>query len=92
MKHLKKIFAIVMAMMMVLSAATVLTIGTAAEEEATEPVIGAPALSIDFCNLDFKTNVKIVYAVSTKNITNRNNVQLLLWDECPAEYTKGTED
>ena len=92
MKQFKKIFAFVMALAMILSTVSLLTLESAAEESASTAVIGDAELSIDYCNLDFKTNVKIVYAVQAKNITNRNNIQLLLWEELPAEYTKGTED
>ena len=93
MKHSKKLIAFIMALTMVLSAMTVMTFRIAAEDGiAGGEQAEAPALSIEFCNLDFKANVKIVYAVGAENIADRHNVQLLLWKALPAEYVKGTED
>ena len=90
MKHFKKILAAIMALMMVLSTATVLTFGAGAEITNEEPPVAEPSLSIDFVNLVFEANVGISYAVSTVN-TGLNNVKLLVWDAPQTAYTVENE-
>lgn len=47
----------------------------------------APELSIDYCNLSFRSNVCIKYAVSADSASD---VTLLIWDEPQTAYERGT--
>ena len=53
---------------------------------------GNATLSIYACNLSFKDNVYILYAVENQNVTDLSAVKLLTWTEGRQEYLFGTQD
>jgi len=84
MKNYKKILAVVLGMILCVGLVTVISMSIAAE--------GAPTLDIGYCNLSFRDNVCIKYAVSADGVESPSkNVKLLIWTSPRSEYTIGTE-
>ena len=60
----------------------------------TEKAKGEPPveLSIIRKNLAFQDNVYILYAVDSQGIENKEDIEVLVWNEPQAEYTYGEQD
>ncbi len=80
--------------LVVLAALTVLgsvtLIGFA--QESTEQNAPSPTLDIKTFNLSLENAVFMNFKVANENVSDPASIQLLAWDEAPAEYKKGTED
>lgn len=91
MKKTKKILivAIVIALLCALVAVIVIAAGlTENDSEASNADI---KLDIVATNLSFSDSVYIKYAVDRQNITDDNDVKLLVWLSVPSSFTYGTE-
>lgn len=87
---MKKVVSLILALVMILSTATVLSASVAAETEA-EPA-GDASLSVNYANLVLEANVKMVYAVQATNIDiTTTAIKLLVWDAAPESYTDGSQ-
>lgn len=49
-------------------------------------------LEIVACNLSFQDSVKIMYAVNSKNILYKSNIEVLIWHSPQTNYLVGEED
>lgn len=51
-----------------------------------------PEMSIEGINLSFSESIYVIYAVSAENISDTNNVKMLIWRDPQSNYIAGTED
>ena len=54
--------------------------------------LNEPELDIIATNLSFRDSVYIKYAVSFKDISSMDDIELLIWRDPQEDYTLGTED
>ena len=85
MKFGKRLLTVGLTVLMILSAVILLTVMAGAEE-------AQPALRVAYCNLSYKDNVYIKYAVKADNVVDVNDVKLLIWINPQTEYVLGTQD
>ena len=86
--NLLKWCLVVLAALAVLGSVTL--IGFA--QESTEQNAPSPTLTIKTFNLSLENAVFMNFKVANENVSDPASIQLLAWDEAPAEYKKGTED
>ncbi len=82
MKKTRWIIALVALVATLVGMTLIFTMGAAANETETE-------LRIAYCNLSYKDNIYIKYAVKAENA---ENVKILIWTEPRTEYVFGTQD
>jgi hypothetical protein len=85
MKFGKRLLTIGLTTLMLLSAVILMTVIAGAEDTQ-------PALRIAYCNLSYKDNVYVKYAVKADNVTDIDDVKLLIWINPQTEYVLGTQD
>lgn len=85
MKFGKRILTVVLTLLMILGAVALMTVIAGAEETQ-------PALRIAYCNLSYKDNVYIKYAVKADNVADYDDVKILIWIDPQTEYVLGTQD
>jgi hypothetical protein len=84
MKFGKKLLTIGLTILMLLGAVAIMTVIAGAEETQ-------PALRVAYCNLSYKDNVYIKYAVKADNVADFDDVKLLIWINPQSEYVLGTQ-
>ena len=84
MKFGKRLLTIGLTVLMLLGAVALMTVISGAEETQ-------PALRIAYCNLSYKDNVYIKYAVKADNVADVDDVKLLIWINPQSEYVLGTQ-
>jgi hypothetical protein len=85
MKFGKRLLTIGLTTLMLLSAVILMTVIAGAEDTQ-------PALRIAYCNLSYKDNVYVKYAVKADNVADIGDVKLLIWINPQTEYVLGTQD
>lgn len=85
MKFRKRLLTIGLTALMILSAVALMTVIAGAEETQ-------PTLRVAYCNLSYKDNVYIKYAVKADNVADFDDVKLLIWINPRTEYVLGTQD
>ncbi len=79
---MKKFKILLSVVLVILLLATTTTVSSFAANEPVEI-----ALSIDYCNLSFSDSIYIKYAVKAENVSNKDAVKLLIWNE--EDYLEG---
>ena len=77
----KRIMALISALVLICGTLGVFAITTGAATTA-------PEMSIDYCNLSFRNNLCIKYAVKS----DVSDVKVLIWRAAKTEYVMGTQD
>ncbi len=77
----KKIILILLTIALIIAAFSALAVVASAETTT-------PEMSIAYCNISFRNNVCIKYAVNS----NVSNIKILIWTSPEAEYIVGTHD
>ena len=85
MKFGKRLLTVGLTALMLLSAVVLMTVIAGAEDTQ-------PALRIAYCNLSYKDNVYVKYAVKADNVADIDDVKLLIWINPQTEYVLGTQD
>ena len=82
----KRLALIVLSVCMLM---TMIAIGFVVHAVALE---GDPTLRVKSFALTLENNVCMDFKVSSTNVSNTSDIQLLVWTGVPTEYKKGTED